>query len=100
MTIELAQTTDNDWRYPVDGWCYACGFRHTHGHAEHLFLPEPATAVLGGLVYSTIPAELGLPDAIDHWHPAHIEALRALVADLQHRIHIAEGVAARAAATR
>lgn len=98
MTIELAQTTDNDtWAVP-EGYCYACGFRHINGHADYSQSPpEPATAVLGGLVYGTIPDELGLPDAIDHWHPAHVEALRALVADLQHRIDIAERCAARAA---
>lgn len=109
MSTDLAETTDNDWRlrctppagidaYPVDGWCYACGFRHIGHDADHLFLPELASAVLGGLVYSTIPAELGLPDTIDHWQPAHIEALRALVAELQQRIHIAEGSIARATA--
>lgn len=84
--------------YPVpdpDRWCYACWTWHSDGFPEsyhHQRGVEPLDSVLTHLSYGVIPDALGIPLTTEHWLPAHVESLRALVDELQWRLGYAEHV--------
>lgn len=106
----LDPAPESDWRlrreppagidaYPAD-WCRACGWRHTSDYElvpdySHVVMPESVEAVISHLAYGPIGAELGLPELTKDWRPAHVETMRALVAELEWRIGYAEDIVAR-----
>lgn len=92
---------DIGWRYPVrdpDRWCYVCWYSHTADDGVDcaiLSLPDsPEYAVNAAAMHAA--RALGVP-LLDEgpWELAHVEAARALMANLQMRIDIAERRLAR-----